>query len=174
MKSAGFHGLPLNAVFFSFVRSNTDINVMYKSLAWNLVDSTTECCIFHQNQYRYTWMSKSLPWNLLDFMKSARFHTDLHYYMLNMQCISLPMKSGGFHHEIRQISWSTTKMLYFSSEPKQIYKSLPWNLPDCMKSARFHLSMKSAGFHVFAKWAKDQWSYFLDNVNICENNSLLL
>ena len=75
MKSARSHGLPLNAVLFSFMRSNTDINVMYKSLAWNLPDfmvyhwmlyffiheiqykykcnvfhglswSTTECCIF--------------------------------------------------------------------------------------------------------------------------------
>ena len=101
---------------------------VYKSLPWNLLDFmheicwiswnspdfmksagfhheihqiswyTTECCIFHQNQYRYTLWA---------------------YYMLNMQCISpcheicriswnppdFTMKSAGFHHEIQQISW---------------------------------------------------------------------
>ena len=37
--------------------------------------------------------------------------------------------------------------VFFSSEPK----FLAWNPPNFMKSA---------GFHVFPKWAKDQWSYF--------------
>ena len=46
---------------------------------------TTECCIFHQNQYRYTLWA---------------------YYMLNMQCIS-PC------HEICQISWYTTECCIF-------------------------------------------------------------
>ena len=101
-----------------------------------------------------------ISWNPLNFMKSAGFH-------------GLPLKCCIFHqnqyryispcHEIWRISWSTTKMLYFSSEPIQIYKSLPWNLADfmAMKSTRFHeirqiswnLSwnlpnfMKSTGFH---------------------------
>ena len=141
MKSAGFHEIhwiswPWNPYFFHSW-DPTDINVMYKSLAWNLVDSTIECCIFHQNQYRYTWMSLlhdkyavyispcheihriSWSWNLPDSMKSTRFHTDIHYYMLNMQCIS------------------------------------PWNPPDFMvKFGRFH------EIRQIPKWAKDPWSYF--------------
>ena len=105
------------------------------------------------------------PWNLLDFMKSARFH-----------------------HEIHRISWSTTECCIFhqnqyrytllahlgcknanlhGSEPIQIYimsllhakyvvyspcheiHQISWNPPDfmSMKSAGFHLAMKSAGFH---------------------------
>ena len=30
--------------------------------------------------------------------------------------------------------------------------------------------MKSAGFHVFAKWAKDQWSYFVFPLDPCSYN----
>ena len=61
-----------------------------------------------------------------------------------------------------------------------------WNLPDFMKSTGFHeicwisgpeirqisctksagfQGLKSAGFHVFPKWAKDQWSYFYWNLS---------
>ena len=48
MKSAGFHHL-------------------IRRISWY----TTECCIFHQNQYRYT-LYKSLPWNPPDFMHEIR------------------------------------------------------------------------------------------------------
>ena len=113
---------------------------------------------------------KSLPWNLLDFMKSTGFHA---WNLLDF------MKFTRFHHEICQISpWNLPDfmvyhwMLYFSIPCHEICRiswnpilnmhcispwheicqiSWPWNPPDFMKSA---------GFHVFAKWAKDQWSYF--------------
>ena len=93
-----------------------------------------------------------ISWNLLDFMKSTRFH----------------MKSAGFSWwnppDFMVYHW----MLYFSSEPIQIYimsllhakfavyispcheiHQISWNLPDfmAMKSAGFHLAMKSARFH---------------------------
>ena len=67
----------------------------------------TECCIFHQNQYRYTFytLHKSLawnpPWNPLNFVKSAGFHDEI-------QWISWPgnsadfMKFGGFHGQMSQ------------------------------------------------------------------------
>ena len=128
-----------------------------------------------------------ISWNPPDFickwgnlhMKSAGFHAwnppnfmvwNLPDFMHEIRQIS-SMKSAGFHGDIHL-------MLYFSSEPIQIhwicsvYKSLPWNLPDFMKSAEFHeihriswwnppdFMVKSAEFHVFPKWAKDQWSYF--------------
>ena len=179
MKPTGFHGLPLNAVFFSFMRSNTDINVMYKSLGWNPPDFMvyqwmlyfssepiqiynmgllhakyavykSECCVFHQNQYRYTLWA---------------------YYMLNMQCISpcheirwISWNLPDFMHEIRQISWYTTECCIIGKR----FHGLPLNAvffirtkvlgmksTDFMvKSARFHgheicqiPCMKSTEFH---------------------------
>ena len=43
-------------------------------------------------------------------------------------------------HEIRQIS--------------------PWNLPDVMKSSRFHNEICRISWNLHTKWAKDPWSYF--------------
>ena len=151
------------------MRSNTDINVMYKSLAWNLLDfmheicwilheicqiswSTTECCIFfiHEIQYRYKW--KSLAWNLVNSGFFFRTNTDTQYYMLNRQ----------------EISWSTTEYCIFHQNQSpwhEICQISPWNPPDFMKSTRFHeihwfheicqispwnpldFTMKSAEFH---------------------------
>ena len=66
-------------------------------------------------------------------------------------CIWKPpdfMKSTGFHHEICQISWSTTECCIFHENwyrytllhaKYAVYKSLAWYLPDfMMKSTRFH------------------------------------
>ena len=158
MKSGGFHGHEICQIP---CMKSAKFHHEICQISWY----TTECCIFHQNQYRYTLWA---------------------YYMLNMQCIS-PC------HEIRQISciWNPPDFMKFAGfhEIRQIScmksaKFHAWNPPDfmkfvgfheicwisCMKSARFHeihwISwnlpdfMKFGGFHVFPKWAKDQWSYF--------------
>ena len=146
MKSARFHH---EIHWISWIVDFSSEPIQIYSITW----STTECCIFHQNQspwheicqiswnspdfMKFTWFHEICqisPWNLPDFMNSGFFfrtNTDIQYYMV-------------YH-------W----MLYFSSEPK----SLAWNPPNFMKSAKFHTwnlldFMKS-------KWAKDQWSYFL-------------
>ena len=101
------------------------------------------------NRKTYTWSSpkSSRSWNLADFT----------------------MKSGGFHHEIWQISWNPWNLADFtmksggfqvksdvseiscrcfsknSSDFTRFGVDFTWNLLDFMKSARFHL--KSAGFH---------------------------
>ena len=80
-------------------------------------------CIFQDQPWnlpdfmKFAWFHHKIcqisPWNPLDFMNSGFFfrtNTDIRYYMV-------------YH-------W----MLYFSSEPK----SLAWNLPNFMKSTRFH------------------------------------
>ena len=142
MKSTGFHEicriswiLDFLAHLGFFFRTNTDIQYYMlnrQEISW----STTECCIFHQNQSPWHEIHQiSWPWNLPDFMNTRFFfrtNTDIQYqnqyrytlwayYMLNMQCIS-PC------HEIRWISpWNLPDfmvyhwMLYFSSEPIQIY-----------------------------------------------------
>ena len=113
------------------------------------------------------------------FMKSntesSVFHLVQPYHsMLNTQCIS-----------VLDFMKKYTAYLAFSGRP--------WNLPDFMKSARFHgheiywippwnpadfMTMKSGRFHD-AKWAKDQWSYFYPVeilffcVKICEMSQIL-
>ena len=137
--------------------------------------STTKCCIRNNIDIHY--------WLIWDTSQTT-------YYMLNMQCTS-PC------HEIRQISWNPPDstwswnppnfmVLYFSSEPIQIYKSLPWNLPDFMvlyfSSEPIQIynslpwnppnfTMKSGGFH--GHWLPNElrthgpillrmvWVYFL-------------
>ena len=81
----------------------------------------------------FTFWNLLFPWNLPDFMKSARFHHEIHQTSWNLP--DFIMKSTGFH-EICQIS--------------------PWNLPDFMQWISWNL----ADFMKDPKWAKDQWSYF--------------
>ena len=135
---------------------------------WNLPDFMNTGFLFYSSEpiqiysMVYHWMlyfssePKSLAWNPLDFMKSTRFHG--HEISTRFHAWNPPnftMKSARFHHEICRISsWNLPDfmvyhwMLYFSSEPIQIYivevlamKSArfhAWNLPDFMKFIWFH------------------------------------
>ena len=60
------------------------------------------------------------PLDFMDFMKSAGFHGEIHWisWISWWNPPDFMVKSARFHGEIHQISW--------------------WNLPDFMKSARFH------------------------------------
>ena len=67
--------------------------------------------------------TSDFTWNLPDFMKSTRFHGEIHWILwISWNLLDFMVKSTGFHRfhgEICQISW--------------------WNLPDFMvKSTRFH------------------------------------
>ena len=124
------------AVFFC--KTNTDIHE-YRYTVW----STTECCIFHQNQSPWHEIQQ-ISWNLVDFMKSARFHG---HEIRRIPC----MKSAKFHHEICRISWYTTECCIFHQNQ---YRYTLWayymlNMQcispcheihqiSCMKSAEFH------------------------------------
>ena len=121
MKSTGFHHEIHQISWildFCFILQN-----QYRYTVW----STTECCIFHQNQSpcheicRIPWL-----WNPPNFtMKSTRFHA--------WNLPNFTMKSTGFHgiplnavffirtntdihckspcHEIRRISWNPAGLL---------------------------------------------------------------
>ena len=129
---------------------------------------TTECCIFHQNQYSMSLLHtkyavyKSLPWNPPDFMHEIHwiswnlvgfmvYHWMLFFFYQNQYRYTLLAHLGCKNANLHGLPLNP---VYICS----VYKSLPWNPPYFMKSAGFHLTMKSGGFH--AKWAKDQWSYF--------------
>ena len=154
---------------------------------------TTECCIFHQNQYRYTLWA---------------------YYMLNMQCISpcheicqispwnlldFTMKSARFHHEICQISWYTTECCIFHQNqyrytlwayymlnmqcisPCHEICRISWSTTECcifhQNQYRYtllaHLGCKNANFHglplnpvFFIRTNTDihEWAYYMLNM----------
>ena len=94
---------------------------VYKSLPWY----TTECCVFHQKCHEIHWIS---PWNPLDFMVLYFSSEPIQIYKsLPWNPPNFTMKSAGFHGH--------------SSEPK----ALAWNLPDFMKSAKFHEIQMSQG-----------------------------
>ena len=80
MKSAGFHGLPLNQ--YSYI----------ESLPWNPPR-------FHGLPTKTIQLYKSLPWNPPNFMKSAEFHEicQISWNPPNF----MAMKSGGFPNELR-------------------------------------------------------------------------
>ena len=110
---------------------------------WNLPDFRAwNPPNFMHEIHRISW---NLPnfMNLPDFMKSAEFHA-----------WNLPdfMKSTEFH-EIHQISWNPPNFMHE-------IRRISWNSLDFMKSA---------GFHVFPKWAKDRWSYFCRCLEVYKN-----
>ena len=92
-------------------------------------------------------------WNLPDFLKFAWFHEI---------CQISPWNSARFHHEICRISpWNLLDfmvyhwMLHCSIPCHEIWR-ISWYTSECyivqflaMKSAGFHLAMKSGRFHVF-------------------------
>ena len=138
----------------------------------------------------YHWMlyfssePKSLSWNPPDFMKSARFHHEI--CQISWIVDFLPLNPVFFirtNTDIHERTRSTTECCIFGSFGSFQYRYMlnispyheicliswnpSWNLPNFMKSAKFHEIhrnsadfMKFAEFHVFPKWAKDQWSYF--------------
>ena len=80
--------------------------------------------------------TSDFTWNLLDFMKSARFHGEIHWISwISWNLLDFMVNSTGFHGEICQISW--------------------WNLPDFMvKSTRFHGEICQISW----MWAFGWWS----------------
>ena len=141
MKSAWFHGWNLP----DFMKSTRFHHEICQISPWNLPDFMNSgfCCIFLQNQYRYTWMSllhaKYVVY-ISPFMKSTRFH-------------GLPLDAVFF------------SFMRSNTDINVMYKSLPYHwFHLAMKSARFNeirrISWNPPDFMVFAKWAKDQWSYF--------------
>ena len=125
-----------------FIKS-TEFHEIHQ-ISWNPPNFMHEICKISWNPPDFIKSTEFHAWNPLNFMKSTRFHE-----ICQISC----MKSAGFH-EICQIS--------------------QWNPQDFMKSAGFHdheicwiswqwnppnFMVESGEFH--AKWAKDQWSYFL-------------
>ena len=134
MKSARFH----EYWTFVFILQN-----QYRYTVW----STTECCIFYQNQspWHEIWR---ISWNLVDFMamKSARLHA--------WNLPDFTMKSAGFHGiPLNAVFFIRTNTDIHCRSPCH---EIHWI--SCMKSARFHeihllswnplnFTMKSTRFH---------------------------
>ena len=92
-------------------------------LVW--ITCNLACWSFDRKTYTWSSRKSSHSWNLADFT----------------------MKSGGFHHEIWQISWNPWNPADFTREIWRISWN-PWNLVDFTReirriSPRYHLSNPS-------------------------------
>ena len=99
MKSAGFHEICLISPWIHWISWIVDFSsepIQIYSITW----STTECCIFHQNQSPWHEIHQ-ISWNLPNFMvKSANFMKSTKFHEIHqISCI----KSTRFHEIHRDL-----------------------------------------------------------------------
>ena len=171
MKSSRFH----HEIWWISPLNLADFMKSMKSGGFQVKSDVSEisCRCFSKTSSDFTRFGVDFTWNLPDFMKSAGFHLKSAGFLMDF------MKSSGFH-EIWQISpwnlvdfrwnqifqksaadvsaktllilqglgWISPEICWISWNPLDF----TWNLPDFMKSTRFHTDfMKSGGFHVKSK-----------------------
>ena len=111
------------------------LGTMTRDFRWNLPD--------------FTWNLADFTWNPLDFMKSASisygFHEIWQISWNPWNLADFSMKSGGFQVKSDVSEISCRCFSKNSSDFTRFGVDFTWNLPDFMKSTRFHL--KSTGFH---------------------------
>ena len=105
-----------------------------------------------QFAYEICWIS----WNPPNFMKSARFHHEIHMKFAGFHeiCQISPwnlldfMKFAGFHHEICRISWIVDFAVFFCKTNTDIHERTRSTTECCIFFIRTKvLGMKSAEFH---------------------------